>query len=168
MRDAVSVFSRLMQRTQFLLSTDVPGLAKGDVKVSLEDNVLRITGERKRESEKEGQGWKRVERSYGSFERRFKMPGNGASQLFCHCTAPLRLTSPTVSGHQRNPGCARSRRAEGDDSEDGGGQGDDEGDPTGRLRSAGGVGAGRGESVKRLERVDAEVRSTVSCASIEF
>lgn len=61
----------------FLLSTDVPGLARDDVKVTLEDNnVLRITGERKREEVKESEGYKRTERSYGSFERRFKIPGN--------------------------------------------------------------------------------------------
>jgi HSP20 family molecular chaperone IbpA len=62
---------------EFVLSTDVPGLSKSDVHITLEDNnVLRMTGERKREDSKEGEGWKRMERSYGMFERRFKVPSN--------------------------------------------------------------------------------------------
>ncbi len=45
--------------------------------MTLEDNnVLRITGERRREEAKEAEGYKRLERSYGSFERRFKVPSN--------------------------------------------------------------------------------------------
>jgi hypothetical protein len=54
----------------------VPGLHKGDVKVTVQDGVLLINGERKREEVKEEEGYKRVERSYGSFERRFKVPSN--------------------------------------------------------------------------------------------
>jgi hypothetical protein len=56
----------------FKLSTDVPGLAKSDIHVILEDNVLKLSGERKRETTSEGDGWKRQERSYGMFERRFR------------------------------------------------------------------------------------------------
>ena len=57
------------------LSTDMPGLTTENVKVTLEDdNILRIAGERRREEETETQGYKRVERSFGTFERRFKLP----------------------------------------------------------------------------------------------
>ena len=57
------------------LSTDVPGLTENDVKVTVDDNsVLRIDGERRMEEETEEAGFKRIERSYGSFERRFKLP----------------------------------------------------------------------------------------------
>ena len=40
----------------------------------MEDGVLTIKGERKHESEKEANGYNRVERSYGSFYRRFSLP----------------------------------------------------------------------------------------------
>jgi HSP20 family protein len=59
----------------FELSTDVPGLTENDVKVTVDDNnVLRIDGERRLEEETEEAGFKRIERSFGSFERRFKLP----------------------------------------------------------------------------------------------
>ena len=61
---------------EYVLATDVPGLSKSDVHITLEDNVLRMTGERRREESKEGEGWTRRERSYGMFERRFKVPSN--------------------------------------------------------------------------------------------
>lgn len=73
----------------FKLSTDVPGLSKSDIKVVLEDNVLRLSGERRRCETKEGEGWKRSERSYGMFERRFRVPPNtdplGAPPLGLAC-----------------------------------------------------------------------------------
>lgn len=52
------------------------GVRKEDVKVEVEDGaVLKISGEKAREAEeREGESWKRVERSYGSFLRRFRLP----------------------------------------------------------------------------------------------
>ena len=59
---------------RFVLKADVPGVAPKDIEVTMEDGVLTIKGERKHESEKESNGYKRVERSYGSFYRRFSLP----------------------------------------------------------------------------------------------
>lgn len=59
----------------FIASVDLPGLGKKDVDVSLEDNVLTISGERKFENkENEGTKFRRVERSYGTFQRSFTLP----------------------------------------------------------------------------------------------
>jgi HSP20 family protein len=45
-----------------------------DIDVQMENGTLTIRGERKFESKKDGGGWHRVERSYGTFERVFTLP----------------------------------------------------------------------------------------------
>src|SRR5262245_49056883 len=59
---------------EFLISADLPGLSKDDVKISYEDGVLTIRGEKKQEKETKEKNYHRVERSYGMFERSFRLP----------------------------------------------------------------------------------------------
>lgn len=59
---------------RFVLKADIPGVDPKDIDVTMADGVLTIKGERKHESEEEANGYKRVERSYGSFYRRFSLP----------------------------------------------------------------------------------------------
>jgi HSP20 family protein len=61
---------------EYLLKADLPGMKREDVKVTLENNVLTVEGERKHESEAQGEKSHRVERSYGGFCRRFALPEN--------------------------------------------------------------------------------------------
>jgi HSP20 family protein len=53
---------------------DLPGLKKEDVNVDITDDALVVQGERRREEEKEEQGYCRSERSYGRFFRSVTLP----------------------------------------------------------------------------------------------
>ncbi|KAK9683424.1 hypothetical protein RND81_10G140100 [Saponaria officinalis] len=60
-----------------VFKADLPGVKKEEVKVEVEDGrVLQISGERSREKEEKNDTWHRVERSSGSFMRRFRLPEN--------------------------------------------------------------------------------------------
>jgi len=59
---------------EWLVKADLPEVKKEDVKVTVEDGVLTITGERKFEKEDKGRKYHRVERSYGNFLRSFTLP----------------------------------------------------------------------------------------------
>ena len=58
----------------YLLKADIPGLNKKDIHVELHDGYLTLKGERKSEHEDKKDGFHRVERTYGSFSRSFKVP----------------------------------------------------------------------------------------------
>lgn len=60
---------------EYLFRAEMPGMKKGDVKISLLDNVLTLSGEKKTEEKKLDMNKKyhRVERSYGSFQRSFAL-----------------------------------------------------------------------------------------------
>ena len=53
---------------------ELPGMSKEEIKISLENNVLTIRGEKKQEQVDDNEEYRRVERSYGVFERCFRMP----------------------------------------------------------------------------------------------
>jgi HSP20 family protein len=60
----------------FQIKAELPEVKKEDVKVSVDNGVLRIEGERRQEQEAKGKRFHRVERSYGSFLRTFTLPDN--------------------------------------------------------------------------------------------
>ena len=59
---------------QFVITADIPGVDPKDIEVTAENNMLTIKGERKTELEEEKEGYKRIERSQGTFYRRFSLP----------------------------------------------------------------------------------------------
>jgi len=62
------------QENEYIVKVELPGVAKDDVKISVESNILTIKGEKKQEKEEESKNFHRVERSYGSFQRSFTLP----------------------------------------------------------------------------------------------
>ncbi len=58
------------------LHAEIPGLTKDDVNITLENNVLTISGERKFEKDAKKDNYHRIERAYGAFSRSFSLPAN--------------------------------------------------------------------------------------------
>jgi len=54
---------------------EIPGVAPEDVKLSLENNMLTIRGEKRQVAEEKSERVHRYERTYGTFERTFALPG---------------------------------------------------------------------------------------------
>ena len=59
---------------RFVLRADLPGLSPEDIAISLEDGILTLKGERELEQREADEGYRRVERISGRFERRFTLP----------------------------------------------------------------------------------------------
>ena len=59
---------------EYLIKAELPEVKKDDVKVTVQDDVLTITGERQYEKEEKEKKYHRVERAYGSFARSFTLP----------------------------------------------------------------------------------------------
>jgi HSP20 family protein len=64
---------------EYLVKAELPGVKREDVKVTVEQGVLTIQGERKQEKEEKGEKQHRVERFYGTFFRTFSLPENAAA-----------------------------------------------------------------------------------------
>lgn len=60
--------------TAYVIKAEIPGVKKEDVKVTLQDGILTIQGERKSEKEEKDKKFHRIECSYGSFMRSFRVP----------------------------------------------------------------------------------------------
>lgn len=56
------------------VTAEIPGVDKKDVKVTLQDNILTIEGEKKSEVKDEKKNYYRIERTYGSFCRSLTLP----------------------------------------------------------------------------------------------
>jgi len=58
----------------FEVTAELPGVDEKEINVSVDDNQLVISGEKKAESTKEDKDWHIEERSYGSFYRSMSLP----------------------------------------------------------------------------------------------
>jgi len=59
---------------QFVLLADIPGVKPEDIEVHMDGGVLTVKGEKESVTKTEKEGYKRVERTSGSFYRRFNLP----------------------------------------------------------------------------------------------
>ena len=59
---------------EFQIRAELPGVEKKDVKLSVENGVLLISGHREQEKEEKGKRYHKIERAYGNFARSFTVP----------------------------------------------------------------------------------------------
>jgi HSP20 family protein len=59
---------------EYLLKADLPEMKKDDVRVTVEDGILCVSGERKSVKEDQKKKFHRIERSFGNFRRSFTLP----------------------------------------------------------------------------------------------
>jgi HSP20 family protein len=93
---------------QYLVKADIPGVAKEDIKITVDNDVLTIQGERKQEQEEENKHFHRVERFYGSFIRSFTLPDDAdaaalkaaAQEGQLTVTIPKKVSAPSASAVQ--------------------------------------------------------------------
>lgn len=68
---------------EYLIKAELPEVKKEDVKVSLENGILTISGERRQEKPENTENEIRVESFYGAFLRSFALPDNVDEQAVC-------------------------------------------------------------------------------------
>ncbi|NIO16996.1 MAG: Hsp20 family protein [Deltaproteobacteria bacterium] len=70
-KPSVDIFE---QGDDVVLKTELPGMTKDDISVTLKDDLITISGQKKREEKVDRENYYRVEVSYGSFSRTFRLP----------------------------------------------------------------------------------------------
>ena len=80
----------------FKILADIPGVKPDDIEVSMDNGVLTIKGERSTEEKTEKENFRRVERQYGVFYRRFTLPETAnADKIEAHSEhGVLKVTIP--------------------------------------------------------------------------
>jgi HSP20 family protein len=69
---AVDIYENAHQ--EIVLKAELPGIAREDIDLRVENNTLTLRGERKRDTEVKQEQYHRVERAYGAFSRSFSLP----------------------------------------------------------------------------------------------
>lgn len=72
--DWMPAFDISESEKEYKVSAELPGIDIKDLEVTLNEGVLTIKGEKRQESEEKEDNYLRIERSYGSFDRSFRLP----------------------------------------------------------------------------------------------
>jgi len=68
---------------EYLIRAALPGVKKDDVKVTVADGMLRLSGERQQQIEQKDEKFHKVESLYGSFSRSFALPDGVNEAAIC-------------------------------------------------------------------------------------
>ena len=89
---------------KFLVSAELPGLKKGDIKVQVTEDALILEGERKQEKEEKRDGYYHSERSYGHFYRSIPLPeGAQADKVSAEFVNGILQVSMPVAKTEKKP-----------------------------------------------------------------
>jgi len=79
-----------------IVKVEVPDMKREDIKVTFENNVLTIEGERKASEDVKNEQYHRIERRYGAFRRSFTMPASvdGTRVQAAYADGVLKITLP--------------------------------------------------------------------------
>jgi HSP20 family protein len=90
---------------KLVISADLPGLNKDDVKVDITEDAVIIDGERKYEHEEREEGVYRSERGYGQFHRQIALPPgvktDSASANFKNGVLEITMDAPQLAKNRR-------------------------------------------------------------------
>ncbi len=87
----------------YRIRIELPGVAEKDVRVSVQDGVVTVRGEKQSSREEKGETWYFSEREYGSFSRSFRLPPDADAAAV---TADLTDGLLTVSIGKKSPDTA--------------------------------------------------------------
>lgn len=91
----------LQDNDQFMVRADLPGLTKDDVKIEVTDDLLTLSGERKKEKEEKREGFYRTERMYGTFFRQIALPEGArtenAAATFRNGVLEITIPAPKIA-----------------------------------------------------------------------
>jgi HSP20 family protein len=62
-------------KNEYVVKAELPGIDPKDIDISLTNDLLTIKGEKKQEKEEKEENYHLIERSYGSFTRSVRLPG---------------------------------------------------------------------------------------------
>ena len=79
-----------------IIRAELPGMKREDIKVTVAEDTVAISGERRYESEQKDRTFHRVERAYGSFQRTIALPMSvqGDKALASYKAGVLELVLP--------------------------------------------------------------------------
>jgi HSP20 family protein len=63
-------------KNKLYFEAEIPGISKNEIKISMQDNILTISGEKKKSEEVKEKNYFRTERTYGTFKRSFTLPSD--------------------------------------------------------------------------------------------